>query len=203
MKIISNFKDYYDYIINKYGVDDKIVFYRNNKKILIPSKKTQNNFFFNESYLINDEGKRAYFENDVTSEILIKRLFLYFCGEYYLIELVKKIDKKKNSTNSTNISKEFKKFGFEDYFIENNIATSLIYDSYMDENLNFGYKVELNPKLINLNFQSLFEPEQVYQNIEQYLGKIKVKDSHFYIDNENKIKQAGFDVKTSFRKRKN
>ena len=200
MKIISNFKDYYDYIINKYGVDDKIVFYRNNKKILIPSKKTQNNFFFNESYLINDEGKRAYFENDVTSEILIKRLFLYFCGEYYLIELVKKIDKKKNSTNSTNISKEFKKFGFEDYFIENNIATSLI---YMDENLNFGYKVELNPKLINLNFQSLFEPEQVYQNIEQYLGKIKVKDSHFYIDNENKIKQAGFDVKTSFRKRKN
>ena len=203
MKIISNFKDYYDYIINKYGVDDKIVFYRNNKKILIPSKKTQNNFFFNESYLINDEGKRAYFENDVTSEILIKRLFLYFCWEYYLIELVKKIDKKKNSTNSTNISKEFKKFGFEDYFIENNIATALIYDSYMDENLNFGYKVELNPKLINLNFQSLFEPEQVYQNIEQYLGKIKVKDSHFYIDNENKIKQAGFDVKTSFRKRKN
>ena len=203
MKIISNFKDYYDYIINKYGVDDKIVFYINNKKILIPSKKTQNNFFFNESYLINDEGKRAYFENDVTSEILIKRLFLYFCGEYYLIELVKKIDKKKNSTNSTNISKEFKKFGFEDYFIENNIPTALIYDSYMDENLNFGYKVELNPKLINLNFQSLFEPEQVYQNIEQYLGKIKVKDSHFYIDNENKIKQAGFDVKTSFRKRKN
>lgn len=38
MKIISPFKDYYDYLQNVYGIDDKVVFIRNKNSYVFPLK---------------------------------------------------------------------------------------------------------------------------------------------------------------------
>lgn len=53
MKILSNFKDYYDYLAYQYGIDNQIVFKRNR---VIPLNEVRNFISLPESDFINDDA---------------------------------------------------------------------------------------------------------------------------------------------------
>lgn len=66
-----------------------------------------------------------------------------------------------------------------------------------------GTKVVLNPRLESLGMAKVLPPQQAYMNIYRYLCNQKNPERPIpEMSNDIKVEQAGFDLKTSFRKEK-
>lgn len=212
VKIVSNFKDYYDYLTNYYGVDNHIVYNRNNKLVQV---QADNNIYNTNSWLdsyglfIDVEKFLNPTEQTLYKSIIEKKLFLYFCGEFFLVK--KTLYKLKNGTEKINV--ELSKLTvfnetLEQYFKDNNIVSALIYGNdythfYIKNKykIRSHFKVEINPKLIEF-LGNEFSAEEVFQNIETFIGKLNTQKPLLEVNNDQKIVKYGFDLKSSFRNTK-
>ena len=220
MKIISPFKDYYDWVAGKYGGGDPRLVYKRTK---IEGKNTKDRAWhdivsgrwYPLSTINADryrQGKSMYGFN-----------VLIFCGRQYLVV---KID------GATNIFSEEKHPDLWEILnrTPKGIASLLVEHTSIDfylgkqtqfaENLckqydqpvllivdNLGATVSNRiPVLQDVGFASVMSAEQCYQEISHFLGNVLRESPDtkppVEINDKYKIIGAGFDTKTSFRHRK-
>ena len=216
MKIISPYKDYYDYLIGIYGEDPLIVLDRRNHK--------QPNWTFNHKHghinePINSKytlfiggwlvdfihyGDKFYFGEEILKipDLKLKeRYYLEFNENIYSNELKNDfwIFHQDGNSNPLKIFKKPVKINFNFNFSE---IIALI-------KFNYNYKLEKYdcivsysyPKLFDINLNKFINAETIYHWIYDYLAEKNLeKENHK--DNRNdlqKLESAGFDKKLSFR----
>lgn len=188
MKIITDFKDYYDMA----STDHSVLYIR---------KRTRYSW-----HKIPLSIQNVCKHRDV--------IFIGFCGEIYPLYqnadyMGKKLHMIRKSYNFEDLNfedwilksvkkvrEEVKYVDFSNIFIEN--QTPIFVIDYMRGEL------VLNPCLKDYGFYTIFDPVQAYQEIEMYIGNVLLpKDKEFTpLTDKEKIISKGFDLKTSFRKDK-
>ena len=220
MKIISPFKDYYDWVAGKYGGGDPRLVY---KRTNIEGKNIKDRFWRDivsgRSYPLSTlnvdryrQGKSMYAFN-----------VLIFCGRQYLVV---------NVGGVTNILSEEKHPDLWEILnrTPKGIASLLVehtsIDFYLGKQTQFAENLckqydqpvlligdELGPMVSNripvlqdVGFASIMSAEQCYQEISHFLGNVLRENPDtkppIQVDDKYKIIGAGFDTKTSFRHRK-
>lgn len=199
MKIISKYKDYYDYLIGIRGVDPKVVLDRR------------------EGFAVKVDELKPYFKD----KFVVVRLAI--CGKVYTgMRRWKKwfwgearmpyLEEKKSWWR-----------GEVQYFIKDNENDSIKLEpqptdlndkhecpilllgvstrkyNYNYHRIDHSYKVEKYPKLSDLGIQQIYSPEDIFNDIYNWISKRNEKE---IVDNRTdaeRIQNAGFDKVTSFR----
>lgn len=169
MRILSKFKDYYDFLQGKYGIDELKVLDRT----ISPQPYLGDSFeivFCNTTYGLTkkyDSFYRRQIENNSKYEILLEeREFIWY---------------KSNQIN--------------DY--KQPIVKP--YESYDTKLKQYTDAPFYNFKLDIIGFNKIMPPEQCYLQIEEFLGKIKEEVSQTIPTDLDRFEAKGFDKKTSFR----
>ena len=202
MKIISKYKDYYDYLVGIYGEDPLIILDRRDYEIPI---------FYDEKkpMLIRLYICNWYYEG------------LYINGKFYYGKAIEPFAiKSKSNTNrwykrylKHNPHKEIESYVIDDG--ESHHITIHIKPTPSNVNTKVGIPILLTkefprerpfeqiknfypyPMLKELNFQSFVSPEEMFLMLSSFMAK---KDIQTDIrTNKEKIITAGFDLKESFR----
>lgn len=193
MKIISKYKDYYDYVVYKYGIDPlkvyirKPAFYYENSKI----EWRFGNFDF-DPYLkrFGDYApiKRKIETKDGVKEIKYNKSFqLAICGRiYYLFYLYGKLV---GWSTKTNNSSQDEKTDLN----EKHNSPIIILGS-------FGRIIAKDIILKQLNFGSIIGPEEMFLLVQDFVSKKELPE--ITQSDKSKIISKGFDIKKSFRHRK-
>ena len=230
MKIISNFKDYYDYLANIYGVDDHVVYVRN--IIPVGDHKTTFHFYYGgQDSIIVKQIKNDFIFFPKSSNFRYR--YLVVLGKMYLC--VQKISStwevqssiweifnpkkhavfnEKPSISSypwqRNKSKEL------DYYLGGSSTVLIELSKYLQQPVFFidhvglfNNEIHVNraiPHLKDLHFGSIMQPEQLYQELEYFIGNT-LRDNPdtqppVNVSDKDLIVAKGFDIKKSFRKRK-
>ena len=187
MKIISKYKDYYDYLQGIYGVDERLVLDR--RQFTMPI------------YLSNGTIEFIIGNKRVT---VLHQDGVYYCGESDMIKLGGKliID---SVTNRKSYRVQYKNS-------LNKISTLTVSVEPLPINKNnrksecaiyttqYG-KILPYPKLETFNVQKAFSPHDIWVELSAYLGEqITAKEPIVPVgDDKVRIISAGFDLKTSFR----
>lgn len=198
MKIISKYKDYYDYLQGIYGQDEKLILDRSkgssmNKSDIESLKdgKGINLAIMGLMFtMIYYQGK-WYTERglyNIGKQILHNsRRYSSGYNNQYIIKNVE-IDSK------TGLPKEFNPIREVALTNLNNVLDCPIlkvYDEFTSTN------AEEFPKLSDYNFGAVISPEDMWVNLYNWLSRVK-EEPNTQTDKE-KIVAAGFDLKTSFR----
>lgn len=183
MKIISKYKDYYDYLIGVYGEDPKLILDRTdwNKHNLIPETK----------YTLHFCGWAYDFYYNKNKEILYMKDAFDWCKE--------------NINNINNLYKYNSTIPY--FFINRDILYTDKYKSDTNEKydcpiiLSTMYNYNLWPVLKDLEFNKIKTAEEVFIELSSYLSSIidkrlEVKET---LTDKQKINVKGFNDKTSFR----
>jgi hypothetical protein len=200
MKIISNFKDYYDYLIAKYGVDERIVYNRKNTIVDVNEKGgCYSPFYSNKDewifhiafcgtiYVIVKIGETSYYSEDFN--LLpddVKEFVLDYNKRYFRVLEWKHYARSKKEAHYQFIW-NLKQTTFNETHNEPAILLSGSGKTPICSNI----------KLIDYGFQKVLSPEEVYLQIYNFISREKV-----IIDKRNDVEKLlsnGFDVKTSFR----
>lgn len=193
MKIISKYKDYYDYLQGVYGIDDKLILDRRDYTIPSVTEGTIRLVIGN-VYL---EG--YYYENK------------FYWGQEQLDELV-------IITGSKHLSDWYKDRYTHSIFNKKSKSLSYINCNIININNNTncgiflcreGKILEKNiecryPKLSDINIKSILSPHDIWILLSDYLSK-KVTENEPEVpvgDDKIRIIAAGFDLKSSFRNNK-
>lgn len=213
MYIISKYKDYYDYISNIYGCDKSITYKRlsiDGDSLVeqeIADKKVR------ELPGLYRNNKFDYFDYTIA--------WLCICGYYYLI------CKHKDQPDFDVISKQNYPLVYDYLFRENTYYQNRIenYVGVFDRSLVdihkqiqqpvFTLKRRCGELVVDSEIPKLkdiawikqnISPQQMWQNIYYFISnEIRTnpdKNPPVQLSNNDKIVKAGFDLKTSFRKRK-
>lgn len=220
MKIISPFKDYYDWVAGKYGGGDPRLVYKRTK---IEGKNTKNRSMHDivsgRLYQLSTLNADRYRQGKSTYNFNV----LIFCGRQYLVVKVGGV---------TNILSEEKHPDLWEILnrTPKGIASLLVkhtpIDFYLGKQTQFAENLckQYNqpvllivddlgamvsnriPVLQDVGFASIMSAEQCYQEISHFLGNVLRENPDtkppVEIDDKYKIIGAGFDTKTSFRHRK-
>ncbi len=200
MKILSKYKDFYDYLVGIYGVDEKLVLDRTKFDKLEPVSKsfnfTKGNFYicnYNieglwiDGKFITGTDLEEYDEPDLKLNNYLEYKFgRSLDRNYYRI---------RNGKNVITVLKSARE-------LELKYSPNIKYDCpilYSGESY-FGNEPKYFrfPKLEGLNIQKHFTPEQIWILLSNWLSKEKPIVNN-QTDKE-KIVSHGFDLKTSFRK---
>lgn len=187
MKIISKYKDYYDYLSGIYGIDEKIILDRTDFKHC--NSISSNRIF------------RLYIAGYIVEGICVDNIY------YYGNEL------KKFELDQNKLRYWFSKHKKRDYdksiYIKNKLLEGWIYTEPLKDKDEYNKKqncaIILNendkyPILRELELSKFIKPTIIYQWIYDYLSSlITDKEKISDMSNENKILAKGFDLKTSFR----
>lgn len=218
MKIVSKFKDYYDYIANIYGGGDPKILYlrspiaKNKCEIDIGTKKAFRIYDTNfnaQHYVIVVAGKGYYvraeratqYDNFGDFKILTKENFPKFYERPSNIP----------SWYPHREPKESNYIGFENElftFIARKINQPVFrINRFTQTNKNVSVFVDSNiPILQDYGLSSIISPEQIYQDISYYLCNTMHESPDVRVPNilsdKEKVLQYGFDAKQSFRHRK-
>lgn len=217
MRIISDFKDYYD-SVQRYGQDQTLMYIRETKK----EKMNKSVFPELKTYLIRD---------DAVSFVYYKMRVIGFCGNLYpCFEMHKDYSsdptyhydrdavlamfsdvKSKHSYGVKSTQKALKEFFDKiDQYNQTNKWKTLpnpdcpIYVNYMD-NMNdprSKWILESNPFLKKYEFFRLFDVNTTYQKLNMFLSNVASPEKTIPdVSNADMISAKGFD-KFSFRKDK-
>lgn len=200
MKLVSRFKDYYDYVFHKYGYDPRKRWVREQTKLnhnlhelrylkvlegyepafyLVGSKS----FFYMRKYTISNIGMRTY-----TGYLTLREYF---------------------QTNNIHKDVESYENEFKDILLKVAIKSKspIVFFGYESDYSNgYSYK-ELdwfsNVKLSDSPVASLMTPEECYTEICETWEKYNcVENIPAPLTDASRIEAAGFDLKQSFRHRK-
>jgi hypothetical protein len=212
MKIYSNFKDYYDGV-SSYGYDDSISYIRNSNVYDINSDIVYDQFFDIRSGYTN----RKLFDNSFSFKVRTLDLTYYrfkigFCGTWY--NFIRVFEKGFVNYYSSD-TLEYKKITTSRFLMSKNLASDITNDELFikynapvlllkfKEEYRNKFEIITNPILTEFNFFQIKDSYTAYQEIEQYLSNILVKEKPIIKLSENdRIIKAGFDTKQSFRHRK-
>lgn len=194
MKIISKYKDYYDYLQGIYGIDEKLVLDRSS---FTPITNVQ--------YLFNNLGKVQI----ILCDFIIEGIF--YDDEFLYGKELEPFDLHSKG-------KDIYRYDEKYYYIDDNSKCDLKIlkepfkiDSINSPNTKLNCPILINihpygnnpeylkfPILKEYNLHKVFLPEQIFLMLSEWLGREKV-----IINNQtdkDKILAFGFDLKTSFRK---
>lgn len=210
MRIISKFKDYYDYVEYLHsgkGGDPKITYNRNRmSKLYVDEFKLPNqfNYFISYAERIDLNG--------------MKFKFLVMCGKYYTLcsyknsgyfpfveyhkafNVVKKYFSKIHYTKINLESKNLigisdSKLDIVSHKIRQPIFLLGRQINYLTWNID-----EVIPILKNYGIPSLFQPEDLYQKIAAYMSEVVIDQPEMaVITDMDRYVGHGFDKKSSFR----
>jgi hypothetical protein len=215
MRILSNFKDYYDGV-GRYGQDKEIIYIR---KKIYPDEKIKDIKFIK----LND--------NHIKSKEYIKikhhsSFLIGFCGNFYMghvIELVTKYSKEKEIIGEIKIlytQKEIDHYKLSKNWIDYNIKGCFeisnhnkLYELFIKYKVpcfvindykkqgSFKGNLTLNPFLKKYEFYRIKDSFTAYQEISMFFGGVlpQTSNSMINISDKDKIKKHGFD-KWSFKK---
>jgi len=184
MKLISNFKDYYDFIIAKYGIDEKCIYIRNNK---------YNPHF--ELEPLEYKAFRIHFCN-------VTYFGHYYKGKFYYGKdaenYIPRILGKNDAGMKVYRGQTMDPLGRD--------TNDPLYKGTKYENLNEklncpvilnGEQGELNVRLADFGFSKVVNPENAFIKISNFL--MREKEIINTQTNKEKIVSHGFDLKSSFR----
>ena len=200
MKIISKFKDYYDYLQGIYGIDDKLVLDRRSKDGLFKLEDVR--------------GSGVDFESQVLYFFIAGQSYYmeYYKGKlYYTLEerkgLQAKLDKDKTAANK----KVFNRWRYsfwneklsEKVWNRQNKLSTLNFKKREPIILKYNGIIYTNILLKEFNFPKIVPPTKMFEDISLFLGYLV---DHPPIPNKQtdieKLDSHGFDRKKSFRHRK-
>lgn len=206
MKIISKFKDYYDYLNGIYGIDEKIIYQRTCKTI-----ERKNNTF-----KMVKEGQ-VYSPNFIKYDIKDRAItfILYICrekyngiylnGSYFFQPLepaeYEYIKQHANNFNHLRISR--KDAPHFSYSHERLFKTDANYNNIFDCPVILHDLLDsfvLNVKLSDFGIPAIIPANEIYQKIYDFL--IREPDIEDVRSDMEKLEGHGFDKKKSFRHRK-
>jgi hypothetical protein len=196
MKIISKYKDYYDYLMGIYGVDEKIVLDRTEFEIATFYSPMIVTFY------IAGKCIDAYWDGDI-----------FYFGED-LRQLCR--DQQKDTTNYPKWKLRWMNFGRDpnSVVVYNSSWLKKQQTAYPDLRVdetktnekhgcaimctsNMNGEFFKYPKLEDLGIKTVLAPHEIYMMLSEWLApKDNANDT---MSNEEKITAAGFDKKTSFR----
>jgi len=192
MKIISKFKDFYDYKVAKYGVDEKLIY---NRKTCYDYYKMRFQYL-NLHKNVPEKVSIEDFDNNLKEHIKffdkINHNKILIVGEKIVHDFFN-YDRKR-FLSYLNISKE------EVLFNEPMILVEYIggIDRKIARYDNSVYKFTYNPNLSQLGIY--IDEDFIWQSLVEFLSnKRSEKEISPEVSNENKIQSKGFDLKTSFR----
>lgn len=229
MKIISNFKDYYDYLSGIYGVDDRIVYVRNTipsgeyktthhlyhggeSSIIVPNANVNLSFprsseyryrylvVLGKRYLCVQKNCQAWEVPSLTWEIFNPQNHNIFNEKtskavlpFWLREKPKVV--------------EYYLGSFDQQLVE--LSKLLQQPVFFIDSFCYNNTVHVNkaiPVLKDLHFGSIMLPEQLYQELEYFIGNTLRANPDIAppvnVADKDLIVAKGFDLKSSFRKRK-
>lgn len=193
MKIISNFKDYYDFIQGKYGIDTKVVYER------IPETKTDSKWWKSGIYVpgFRNIPDGYYFHMIAFCGTLYA--IWYNRGKFYIGDEIESLHSDMIRTDKTTYAgdREYLQYHGKpttaNYIAQCPVA--LVNRYWGDKDFTVRDK---NPKLSDFNFAKVVPPEEAYLKIYNFLIEEPViKDNRTDVE---KVVSHGFDKKTSFRK---
>ena len=221
MKIISQFKDFYDYKVAKYGLDEKLVFDRRNpvvvhEKTLISEGKLEEDdsdtlalhsvlYIGNNPVHIFGTKNKIYTHFDLVDEESLDTYYYYYENVYVKFNDGKKL---KIITEFNYVCHYVKP---DDEKISNwdQLSTKpiILIQRFYDENIKVPRKtaqrilreqVYINPPLNKMGLY--IDPDWVWQSLVEFLSALKTETEQSpEMANDLKIQSKGFDRKTSFR----
>ena len=216
MKIISKFRDFYDYKVAKYGVDEKLVYTRKTyceyyETNFISIYTSSDDRISEENFNKNLKEEVEYFKRNNCHKILIlgeKLIHLFFTedGIYTHFDI-----KNPKDIGGETIYKYWayydgtKEITFNDgKKIEIHIAFEELWNDFFNYDRkiarydNSVYKFTYNPNLSQMGVY--IDEDFIWQSLVEFLSnKRSEKEISSEVSNENKILSKGFDLKTSFR----
>lgn len=173
MKIISKFKDYYDYCVGKFGRDETRTYDRRVETSLIPEKKRGNPFIHNNKY-----DQFFAFHICGTIKVVLHREGRFIFNLKNIKVPMHYLNLVMSDGNKTNVNQEY--------------GQPIILEGTFG-----GYTI---PNLSKFGFASYIPAEEMYMMVYNFLGYIK--DNPPIQNNQTdkeKVVSHGFDVKKSFR----
>ena len=218
MLILSKFKDYYDYHAHQYGIDSLIVNDRTNISNTNISFKFDGDVSFRDTHVLTNIQRR---ENT-----LFRLSYLFYCGTIFplysespamfhswtspklLSKEIAAIFEVKYYTRPKNILNEDLTLNssYDILFIHKQLKRAVLLCDVIDYH---GKRIEINckiPSLADIGFPTIKDSFCVYKDITKFIGENLIENSDklppVELSNNDKIHKAGFDVKKSFRHRK-
>ena len=213
MKIISKFKDYYDYKVAEYGTDENLVYDRRNGTIVDRQRISpeESNLALYSTLYVGSEvvhlfitHNKIYTHFDLVDIERKKRRYYFFDGYCLKFRDGKQYEYKSNLwlgyfSDTADFIRENNGFHIrEETHLSweelSKIPLLLITRDYRTKN----QKVYINPSLQELGVY--IAPDFVWQHIVQYLSDLKTQaEQSPELPNDLKIDSKGFDKKRSFR----
>ncbi len=220
MKIISNFKDYYDYLQGIYGVDEKVVYARTSYSQKDNGKWIKSPFYKLAYYDIeNTYGRYINYEYHILGICgIMYSVHIFNQGKHFLFgcnfqeykngdydHILKSLDEysldrfmKNLSMTTTDGPDPVDKFHLKktNRNLEENCPVVLLtYDRYNDVD---PHVIALNVRLTDFSINQIVSPHDMYISISNFLSReVTVEDTR---TDKQKIVGKGFDYKSSFRK---
>lgn len=201
MKIISKYKDYYDYLVGVYGIDEKLILDRTE-------------FFPTSRFISPNDSKVIFFICGYQVECLYRN------GKFYYGDDLEQFENKKtykwrwfsSEDNKDYYTLKINRVGKDEYISilkkpildKNNTNEKLdcpilIYNIFGEYEYK-GYKLSKFPILKDYDIVNVFRPEKLWQMLYDFLSK--TKDIPNLQTDKEKIISKGFDYKHSFRNTK-
>lgn len=203
MKIISKFKDYYDYLQGIYGIDDKLILDRTSfYRTPYPTNRVINIHVCGYEYEgVCIDGK-YYWEKDIEAVAIKdgnKHKFsrIYYTREYSHYYVL--LDKFNNKV--TSVLRERVKSVVNDKLncpiVIKGGDLSVTYKHHTNYNYPITHNFSKFPILTDYNFNRVIGAEDLWIQLSNWLSRsVNIPNNQ---TNNEKIISAGFDLKTSFR----
>ncbi len=195
MRIISKYKDFYDYVVSKYGFDSTVTYDRT----ILPLFKFESHIAYMEDYV---SGYQLHVANKMYT-------FFEFKGElYHTEEELQELSKIRKRSRFTSFD-DLDTITYGSYWNEN----KPLYDSYNGPSkLNKKFRVPVLykkndtiylPYLKSFGFHKALSADETYKQIYEFQSWLKdnppIPNKQ---TNEEKLLSHGFDKRISFRHRK-
>ena len=193
MKIISKYKDYYDYLVSKYGIDNKIILDRRDGFVLKNIRPIEKGSY--RVYNLHICG--------VQYDVVVSSKKEWFVTEEEKRALELRIRKAKGIKN------QYWGWGRDNdtkFYVEHDLVEILPTPSEKNDRYNcpviLGARTgsgDEYPRLKDFKMTRILPPDEIYQKINAWLSERNEKK---IVDNRTdieKVQSAGFDKITSFR----
>ena len=186
MRIVSNFKDYYDHLAYL-GIDNKVVFERTTERLNVDNLKLE---------------RSTPYINNIRKSCTIDQVFIIVCNIAYtgwVYLNYGKQDEKQYIFNKEEAKKIYDFLAPERYINWKRVQmTQSVICEYPLVGIGVDYFPVKNPKLKDVNFHTVLSAEKVWQEICMFLSKEKVVKELELTESESLLRH-GMDKK-SFRK---
>ncbi len=198
MKIISKYKDYYDYLTGIYGIDEKLILDRTEFHITQYRKDNTMITFYICGYRIDGlyRGGKFYYGDDLSQfeERKKSRWFKWVTDSksFYSIQT--------SNSFKGEYSSLLKEPTFDREGLNDKLGCPILIIDVFGKHQVKDIKVSKFPILKDYGFQSVLAPDKLYQMLYDFLSKAKdIPDTQ---TDKQKIIGKGFDYKHSFRNTK-